>query len=87
MGNIEPLEVRNLTAPFRGRIAEKNFEYGELVTKGQVLARLDPTEVEVELRKRRGGAFPRDRGVEPARELGAQSPRWRGPNAPSPRRN
>ena len=57
MGNIEPLEVRNLTAPFRGRIAEKNFEYGELVTKGQVLARLDPTEVEVELRNVEAALF------------------------------
>lgn len=57
LGNIEPLEVRNLTAPFRGRIAEKNFEYGELVTKDQVLARMDPTEVEVELRNGEAALF------------------------------
>ncbi len=50
LGNIEPREVRNLTAAFRGRIAEKNFEYGELVAKDQLLARIDPTETQVELR-------------------------------------
>lgn len=50
LGHIEPLEIRNLTAPFRGRIAEKNFEYGELVTKDQLLARIDPTDLEIELR-------------------------------------
>ncbi len=50
LGHIEPLEIRNLTAPFRGRIAEKHFEYGELVAKDQLLARIDPTDLEIELR-------------------------------------
>lgn len=57
LGHIEPIEVRNLTAPFRGRLAEKNFEYGELVTKGQVIARFDPTDVEVELRNVEASLF------------------------------
>jgi multidrug efflux pump subunit AcrA (membrane-fusion protein) len=51
LGNIEPLEVRNITAPLRGRIAEKNFAYGELVVKDQLLARIDTAEAEVELRQ------------------------------------
>ncbi len=50
LGNIEPLEVRNLTAALRGRLAEKNFQYGELVAKDQVLARIDTTDAEIELR-------------------------------------
>lgn len=50
LGNIEPLEVRNITSPLRGRVAEKNFAYGELVVKGQLLARIDTAEAEVELR-------------------------------------
>lgn len=50
LGNVEPLEIRNLTSPLRGRVAEKNFAYGELVTAGQLLARIDTTDVEVELR-------------------------------------
>jgi multidrug efflux pump subunit AcrA (membrane-fusion protein) len=57
LGNIEPLEVRNLTAPLRGRIAEKNFQYGELVAKDQLLARIDTTDVEVELRNAEAALF------------------------------
>ncbi|MBL9199861.1 MAG: GAF domain-containing protein [Opitutaceae bacterium] len=57
LGNIEPLEIRNLTAPFRGRIAEKRFEYGELVTKDQLLAKLDATEVEVDFRNTEAAHF------------------------------
>ncbi len=57
LGNIEPLEVRNLTAPLRGRLAEKNFQYGELVRKDQLLARIDTTEVGVELRNAEGVNF------------------------------
>jgi HlyD family secretion protein len=50
LGNIEPLEVRNITSPLRGRLAEKNFDYGELVVKDQLLARIDTSEAEVALR-------------------------------------
>lgn len=50
LGNIEPLEVRNITSPLRGRVAEKNFAYGELVVKDQFFARIDTSEAEVELR-------------------------------------
>ncbi len=50
LGNIEPVEIVHLTSPFRGRVAEKDFEYGELVEKGQLLARIDSTELEVDLR-------------------------------------
>lgn len=57
LGHIEPVEIRNLTAPLRGRIAEKNFEYGELVTKDQLLARIDPTDVQVELRNAETALF------------------------------
>ncbi|MBL9215566.1 MAG: GAF domain-containing protein [Opitutaceae bacterium] len=57
LGNLEPLEVRNLTAPLRGRIAEKNFQYGELVAKDQLLARLDTTDVEIELRNAEAAHF------------------------------
>ncbi|MSU48039.1 MAG: GAF domain-containing protein [Opitutus sp.] len=57
LGNIEPLEVRNLTAPLRGRLVEKNFQYGELVQKDQLLARIDTTEVGVELRNAEGAHF------------------------------
>ena len=57
LGNIEPLEVQNLTAPLRGRLAEKNFQYGELVTKDQILARIDTKDVEVELRNAEAALF------------------------------
>lgn len=57
LGNIDPLEVRNITSPLRGRIAEKNFQYGELVAKDQLLARIDTTEVEVELRNAEAAQF------------------------------
>jgi len=50
LGNIEPLEIVHLTSPFRGRIAQRYFEYGELVNQGQLLARIDTTELQVELR-------------------------------------
>lgn len=50
LGNLEPMEIRNLTSPLRGRVAEKHFAYGELVTKGQLLARVDTTDIEIELR-------------------------------------
>lgn len=57
LGNLEPLEIRNLTSPLRGRIAEKNFAYGELVENGQLLARIDTTDVEVELRNAEAAHF------------------------------
>lgn len=57
LGNIEPLEVRNLTAPLRGRIAEKHFAYGELVVKDQLLARLDTSAAEVDLRNAEAAHF------------------------------
>lgn len=57
LGNIEPLEIVHLTSPFRGRIAKRNFEYGELVSKGQLLARIDPTELQVDLRNARIAAI------------------------------
>jgi multidrug efflux pump subunit AcrA (membrane-fusion protein)/putative methionine-R-sulfoxide reductase with GAF domain len=56
-GNIEPLEIVHLTSPFRGRIAEKHFSYGELVTADQPLARIDTTDLEVELRIARTALF------------------------------
>lgn len=57
LGNIEPLEIRNLTAPFRGRIAEKRFEYGELVAKDQLLAKLDATDIQVDERNTEAAHF------------------------------
>lgn len=57
IGNIEPLEVRNLTAGLHGRIAEKNFQYGELVSKDQMLVRIDTTETEIELRNAEAAHF------------------------------
>lgn len=53
LGNIEPLEIIHLTSPFKGRVAEMNFRYGELVEKGQLLARIDTTDLEIELRNAR----------------------------------
>ncbi|WP_438480294.1 GAF domain-containing protein [Oleiharenicola lentus] len=49
LGNIEPLEIVNVTAPLRGRVTEKNFAYGELVTKGQSLAKIDTADTVMEL--------------------------------------
>ncbi len=57
LGNLEPLEIRHLTSPFRGRVAERAFNYGELVTKDQLLARIDATDLEVELRNARVAAI------------------------------
>lgn len=57
LGNIEPLEIRNLVSPLRGRVAEKNFSYGELVAKDQLLARIDTTDAEVELRNAEAALF------------------------------
>lgn len=81
LGQIEPLEVVNLAAALRGRVAEKNFQYGELVRKGQLLARIDPTEVRVELRNAEAAHF------KATAEL-ARLERWvQGPEAARAKRN
>lgn len=57
VGNVEPREIRNLTVPLRGRVAEKHFAYGEPVAAGQLLARIDTTETLVDLRNARATLY------------------------------
>jgi len=49
-GNLKPIKVVNVTSPFSGTVKEKLFEYGETVTKGQILMRMDVSDMESKYR-------------------------------------
>ncbi|PKN34413.1 MAG: hypothetical protein CVU61_07830 [Deltaproteobacteria bacterium HGW-Deltaproteobacteria-19] len=50
-GTLKPIQVVNVTSPFAGTVTEKLFEYGQTVTKGQLLLRLDTREIESKCRE------------------------------------
>lgn len=50
-GTLKPIQVVNITSPFSGMVREKYFEYGQAVTKGQLLLKLDRAETEVKYRE------------------------------------
>ncbi len=50
-GVLKPIQVINITSPTSGMVKEKLFEYGQAVTKGQILLRLDRNETEVKYRE------------------------------------
>jgi multidrug efflux pump subunit AcrA (membrane-fusion protein) len=52
-GTLKPIQVVNVTSPFAGMIQEKHFEYGQAVTKGQLLLKIDKAETEVKYREAR----------------------------------
>lgn len=49
-GNLKPIKVVNVTSPFTGTVQEKLFAYGETVTEGQILIRMDVTDTESKYR-------------------------------------
>ncbi len=50
-GVLKPIQIVNITSPMTGLVKEKFFEYGQAVTKGQLLMKLDRTETEVKYRE------------------------------------
>ncbi|MCF8065208.1 MAG: efflux RND transporter periplasmic adaptor subunit, partial [Desulfarculaceae bacterium] len=49
-GSIQPYETINLLSPFAGRILERHFDYGQKVNQGDLLLKLDISELELKLR-------------------------------------
>ena len=50
-GTLKPIQIVNVTSPFSGMVKEKFFEYGQAVTKGMLLLKLDRAETEVKFRE------------------------------------
>lgn len=50
-GILEPLKVVNVVSPLAGKVKERLFNYGDKVKKGQVLLKMDTSEVEVRYRE------------------------------------
>jgi HlyD family secretion protein len=50
-GTLKPIQIVNITSPFSGMVREKFFEYGQAVTKGVLLLKLDRAETEVKYRE------------------------------------
>jgi HlyD family secretion protein len=50
-GTLKPIRVANVTSPFGGMVKELYFEYGQTVTKGQLLLKLDRAEAELKQRE------------------------------------
>lgn len=61
---VETAPARRLTAPFEGRLAEVSVRAGDIVKRGQLLARLDDTELQQERSKL---IAERDRAIQAAR--------------------
>lgn len=52
-GTLKPIQVVNVTSPFGGMVKEKHFEYGQAITKGQLLLKIDRAEMEMKHREAR----------------------------------
>jgi len=50
-GSLAPLKEVAVVSPFSGKVAEKFFNYGEQVSKGDLLVRMDTTELVVKIRQ------------------------------------
>ena len=51
VGKLEPLKQVSVVSPFTGKIAEKFFEYGQEVNKGQLLLKMDTEELSARIRE------------------------------------
>ncbi|GAA0565111.1 efflux RND transporter periplasmic adaptor subunit [Halomonas salifodinae] len=51
VGRVEPAELRTLSAPFEGSIQELAAAEGSRVEEGEVLLRLDTTQIDIQLRE------------------------------------
>ncbi len=49
-GNLEPLKLINIVSPFIGKVKDRFFNYGEYVKKGQILIKMDTSEIEIKYR-------------------------------------
>lgn len=49
-GQVEPLVQVNVVSPFAGKVVKRSFEFGKVVTAGEVLLTLDTTDLQVQLR-------------------------------------
>ncbi len=49
-GTLAPKEQQTVTAPFEGLVLEKQVSLGQRVSAGEVLARINPRDIEVQLR-------------------------------------
>ena len=49
-GSVQPYETINLLSPFAGRVLERHFDYGQKVNQGDLLLKLDTSELELKLR-------------------------------------
>ncbi|MCB2191307.1 MAG: HlyD family efflux transporter periplasmic adaptor subunit [Deltaproteobacteria bacterium] len=59
-GTIKPFETINLLSPFAGRVLKRHFEYGQKVNKGDLLLKLDTSDLEVKLREAEVAAIKAD---------------------------
>ncbi|MBF0398872.1 MAG: HlyD family efflux transporter periplasmic adaptor subunit [Desulfobacterales bacterium] len=50
-GNLEPLSLINITSPIDGKIKDINFSYGGIVKKGDIILKIDTTEIEIKQRE------------------------------------
>lgn len=50
-GYLKPINVVNIISPFSGKVKEKFFQYGQHVQKGQLLLKMDTTEIETKHRE------------------------------------
>ena len=50
VGKLEPLKQVSVVSPFTGKVAEKYFEYGQEVKKGQLLLKMDTEELSARIR-------------------------------------
>lgn len=65
-GTLEPLNVVNITSPIYGKVKEVFFRYGDIVKAGQILLKMDTSEVEVRHREAKAVYI---RAVERYREI------------------
>lgn len=52
-GALKPVKVVSVTSPFNGTVAERFFEYGAAVKKGDLLLKMDPSELQLKHREAR----------------------------------
>ncbi len=50
-GTLKPIQIVHVTSPLSGMVTEEYFEYGQAVTKGQLLLKIDRAETEVKYRE------------------------------------
>ena len=65
-GILEPLNVVNVVCPFSGKVKEKYIRFGDRVEKGQLLLKLDTSEIETQYRDARAALI---KAMQKLREL------------------